>query len=442
MTEPSITPEVQPAVRRGLMRHRTLVKLGGIAALASLLLVPLALLVPVVEDRAALRDGAVADIQRDWGRAQSIVGPVVVIPLERGVAFVFPDTLRVNGEVVPQRRHRGIYEAIVYTARLEISGTFHRPAPAELGVPAEQIRWDQAYLALGVTDLRGTATEVSLRWGATRHAMRPGSQLERFVSGVHTPITLTDGETAFALDLPVHGSDGIRFAPLGVQNEVSLRSPWPNPSFAGAFLPTTRDITDDGFTSTWAVSHYGRDFGQYAIATLPYGIDPSLFGVDLEPGIDSYRSVDRAIRYGVLFVVLAFMSFFLFEVISRTRIHPFQYAMIGLALGVFFLLLLALSELAPFAVAYGAAAAGTIALVASYMVPVLKTGTRTLVAAAILAASFAVIYVVLQAEDYALLAGSLVVFAALAVTMRLTRRLDWYGEDEAGTATPPQAPTA
>ena len=152
--------------------------------------------------------------------------------------------------------------------------------------------------------------------------------------------------------------------------------------------------------------------------------------MNLLPGIDSYRSVDRAVRYGVLFIILAFMSFFLFETLSKTRIHPFQYGMVGLALGVFFLILLALSELVPFLAAYSTAAAGTIALVATYMVPVLKTGRRTIVAAAMLALSFGVLYVVLQAEDYALLAGSLVVFVALAVTMRLTRGLDWYAEDE------------
>jgi inner membrane protein len=138
--------------------------------------------------------------------------------------------------------------------------------------------------------------------------------------------------------------------------------------------------------------------------------------------------------------VLALMSFFLFEVITRNRIHPFQYAMIGVALAVFFLLLLALSELVPFVAAYSAAAAGTIGLVTMYMVPVLRTGMRTFIATALLGASFGVLYVVLQAEDYALLAGALVVFVALAITMRLTRTLDWYAEDAATSSAAPSLP--
>ncbi|NVB76820.1 MAG: cell envelope integrity protein CreD [Kofleriaceae bacterium] len=410
------------------MRHRMLVKLASIAVLALILLIPLALLMPVVHERAALRDGAVGEIEQDWGRAQTIVGPILVLPLEQGYAYAFPDELQVTGDVEPQERSRGIYSAVVYSARFAISGSFHRPTPTELGVPAETVHWDQAYVALAVTDLRGTATQVSLRWGTEARPMLPGSLLARWPSGLHASVPVGTAPIAFSLDLPVHGSEGVRFAPLGVHNEVSLRSGWPNPRFTGAFLPASRDITDEQFAATWSVSYYGRDFGQHA-RELPAAIDASLFGVDLLPGIDSYRSVDRAVKYGVLFVVLAFMSWFLFEVIARVRIHPFQYAMVGLSLGVFFLVLLALSELVPFVAAYSVASAGTIGLVTTYMLPVLKTGRRTFVATGLLSGSFAILYVVLQAEDFALLAGSLVVFVALAITMRLTRRLDWYADD-------------
>ncbi|HEX5064435.1 MAG TPA: inner membrane CreD family protein, partial [Kofleriaceae bacterium] len=136
---PSITSEVQPALRRRLARHRRLVKLGGIIVLAGALLIPLALLVPVVEERATLRDGVVAEIERDWGKQQTIIGPVVVVPLEKGVAHVFPDELHAKTVLAPEQRSRGIYAAVVYTATVELAGTFHRPTPAELGVPAEQV---------------------------------------------------------------------------------------------------------------------------------------------------------------------------------------------------------------------------------------------------------------------------------------------------------------
>jgi inner membrane protein len=438
MTEPSstpnpIAPEVQPsaALQRKLARHRMLVKLGGIATLALLLLIPLALLMPIVQERAALRDGAVSEIQRDWGREQQVIGPILVIPTSQGPTYAFPDELHIKTELAPEERHRGIYASIVYAAQLDIEGSFHRPSPTDLNVAPEQIFWNQAYVAIAITDLRGTGTQVVLRWGTADAAMLPGSELPRWTSGVHAPVTIPDKDIKFALSLPVHGSQGITFAPLGIHNDVKVHSKWRNPSFVGAYLPESRTVTDDGFDAAWSVSYYGRDFGQYSKADLPVGMEQMMLGVNLLPGIDSYRSVDRAVRYGVLFIVLAFMSFFLFEVVAKTRIHPFQYAMVGLALGVFFLILLAISELAPFAAAYAIAAAGTVGLVATYMVPVLKTGRRTLVAAGLLGASFGVLYVVLQADDYALLAGSLVVFVALAVTMRITRALDWYAEDEA-----------
>jgi inner membrane protein len=429
MSEPSIAPEVPRTLSRRVLRHRMLVKLSGIAVLALVLLIPLALLMPVVDDRARLRDGAAAEIEDTWGRAQTVIGPVLVIPLEKGVAYAFPDELRAKTKLAPEERSRGIYSAIVYTAQLDLAGSFHRPTPAEIGVPVEQIYWDRAYVAVAVSDLRGTGTQVVLQWGTEQRAMLPGSYLQRWPSGVHTGVTIGDAPVTFALSLPVRGSGGVRFAPLGIKNDVAVESSWPNPSFAGAFLPATREVRDDGFTATWNVSYYGRDFGQVGQGELPSTIDGSLFGVDLLRGIDNYRSVDRAVRYGVLFVVLAFMSIFLFEVLAKLRIHPFQYAMVGLALGVFFLILLALSELVPFVVAYPAAAIGTIALVVMYMVPVLKSGRRTAIAAALLGLSFAVLYVVLQADDYALLAGSLVVFVGLGITMRLTRALDWYAED-------------
>ena len=427
MNEPSIAPAVQP-VPPPKWRSPIIVKLGLITGLALALLIPLALLQPVVAGRAGLHAEAVAEIDSEWGASQTIVGPLLVVPLEQGVGYVFPDELKVGGALAPETRHRGIYEAIVYAATFKVDGTFRRPTPAELGVPAAQIHWDQAYVAIAVTDLRGTGTQVILDWGSTKQAFLPGSLIQRSPGGLHVPVALTADSVAFSFELPVHGSQGVRFAPLGVHNDVTLKSSWPNPSFTGAFLPRTHDVSADGFVATWSVSNYGRDFGQVVHGDLPTGVDGALFGVNLLPGVDSYRSVDRAVQYGVLFVVLAFMSFFLFEVVAKVRIHPFQYAMVGLALGVFFLILLALAELVPFVIAYSAATAGTIVLVVSYMLPVLKTGKRTGIAAALLGASFSVLWVVLQAEDYALLTGSLVVFAALAVTMRLTRKLDWYAE--------------
>jgi inner membrane protein len=444
LPERPIEPIVTPPKSSVVARHRMLAKLVCIAVLSGGLLVPLTLLSPVIDNRAAERDAAITEIQRDWGSEQTIVGPVLVLPTNDGKqVYALPDSLRITGELQPQMRSRGIYDAVVYVASLQLEGTFHRPLPEELGVAPDQIKWDRAYVAIMVSDLRGVGDVLKLRWGSQDVVLDPESLLGLWESsGLHAPVAVGSGTTAFALALTIRGSTGLRVAPLGMHDEVSLHGAWPNPSFVGAFLPTSRSLSD-GFNASWQMSHYGRDYAQHGTGALPSEqLRASVFGVDLLPGIDGYRSVDRSIRYGALFIVLVIASFFLFEVSTRARIHPFQYTMIGLALAEFYLLLLALSELLPFAAAYAGASCGTIASIVLYMVPVLKTGARTAIAAALLAASFIVLYVILQAEDYALLAGSLVVFGVLATTMRLTRRIDWYGADDAAPPKPsaPMAP--
>src|SRR5262245_31651180 len=240
---PPLTPEAIPP--KPLVRNRNLVKLGVIAGLALVLLIPLMLLEPVVTDRMVRRDEAVHEIQNSWGASQTIIGPILILPLPQGLIYVLPDDLAVDGDLAPQVRSRGIYDAIVYTTTLRVSGTFRRPSPTELGVPAEQVAWDRAYVALGLSDLRGIGGGVSIHWGAANLPFLPGTELAGLVrTGLHAPVTPPPaGATVpFSVELALHGSDGIRFAPLGVKNEVTLRSPWPHPRFTGMFLPATRDV--------------------------------------------------------------------------------------------------------------------------------------------------------------------------------------------------------
>jgi inner membrane protein len=441
---PGLARAAVPHVRRDRQRYRTLIKLGGIAALALVLLVPLALLLPVVRERMELRDGAVREMQQAWGAPQTIIGPVVVVPVavpdrpgSAPYVYVLPEELVIDGTLVPEERARGIYHGVVYSAKLSLSGSFRFPTAGELDVPPEQVRWDQAFVALAVPDLRGVNDTIYLRWGETHIAFQSGSGLDVLASGIRAPVPPPSAAStvAFAVDLPVRGSVGMSFAPLGARDNVTLRSAWPNPRFGGAFLPTRRDVGATGFSASWLMSHYGRPFGQLGRGPLPLeDIVSSAFGVDLLVGIDAYRSVERATKYGVLVVVFVFLCFFLFEAVAGVRVHPFQYAMVGLAVAIFFVLLLAVSEVVAFPLAYAGAAAATTLLISFYARSVLRSGRRTLAIAAALGSSFGLLYFILQAEDYALLAGSVAVFAALAVAMRLTRRIDWYAED--GVAAP------
>ena len=299
--------------------------------------------------------------------------------------------------------------------------------------------WDDALVSFAIPDLRGVKETLNLKWGANGHPLLPGSKLKGFQSGVFASVSgLRESDSAipFRLELTFNGSGGLSFAPVGSQNTVKLSSPWPDPSFQGAFLPTERKVTWDGFKAIWQISYYGRDYAQQwtdqdASAGLnPTSVENSLFGVNLLSGIDAYRNVERAIKYGMLFLVLVFTAFFLFEVLSSLRIHPFQYTLVGAAFCLFYLGLLSLSEFIPFGFSYLAASATTTLLICYYSVKVLQSGKRTFIIAGLLAAIYGFLYIALQLQDYSLLFGTAGLFAVLAIVIGVTRNINWYARDQ------------
>jgi inner membrane protein len=269
----------------------------------------------------------------------------------------------------------------------------------------------------------------------------PGSKLKGFASGVHARVAglrENTGDIALRLDLTVNGSGGIRFTPAAGENRIRFSSPWPDPSFQGAFLPAERTVGATGFEAAWQLSQYGRDYAQQwtdqdaAAGLTPNSVAGSLFGVNFLAGIDAYRNVERAIKYGVLFIALMFAVFFLFEILCGLRLHPLQYTLVGLALGLFYLGLLSRSEFIAFGWAYAAAAAATTLLIAYYGIRVLRSGWRTLLIVAMLAAIYGFLYIALQLQDYSLLFGAAGLFVVLAVLFHATRNIDWYARDENG----------
>jgi len=241
--------------------------------------------------------------------------------------------------------------------------------------------------------------------------------------------------TEFSIPLDINGSEGIFFAPFGVQNVVNLKSNWPDPGFRGAFLPATRSVRPDGFDASWRVSYYGRDYPQQWESRggndryTTKSVGESRFGAQFLSVLDAYRYVERSIKYGVLFLVLVFTTFFLFEVTARQKIHPFQYLMVGAALCLFYLLLLSISEFIGFSWAYLAAAVASIVLITWYCRFFLGGGVRTMMIGAGLAGVYLFLYITLRQQDYALLMGAIALFIVLAVVMYVTRKVDWYARD-------------
>jgi inner membrane protein len=437
--------------------------MAGVAVLILLLLIPLSMVRSVLQERLGRRNEAVAEITSSWGRDQKLFGPVLIVPYRYTVkswkeqpaaggkiekvevmdqvtanAYFLPTNLTIAGDITPKQLRRGIYQAVVYSGKLKFDGQFARPDFGSLRIEEKNVLWDDALVTFAIPDLRGVKETLALKWGANAYPLLPGCKLRGFQSGVFANVGgLRESAAAipFQMELTLNGSGGLTFAPVGAQNTVKLTSPWPDPSFYGSFLPTERKVTRDGFDATWRVSFYGRGYPQQwtdqdAAAGLNSGsAEASFFGVSFLSGIDAYRNTERAIKYGALFIVLIFAAFFLFEILGALKIHPFQYAVVGAALCLFYLGLLSLSEFIPFGLSYLAAAGVTTLLICFHSAKMLKSGPRTLIVAGLLAGIYGFLYIALQLQDYALLLGTGGLFAVLAVVIRLTRNIDWYARD-------------
>ncbi len=412
--------------------------------------VPLFFVFIALADRREYANTAAMDIARGWGGSQIVGGPALAIPYVvtesqrnaegiatsvdvRRVAVFLPKLLTAKANTETATRSRGIFEVNVYTADLVLDGTFGAPDFSQLGFTPKSIVWDQAVLLLSISDLQGLSENVSVSWGTTKAVVpfRPGllSELAAF-SGINARVALTPsgGEVPFSIAVKLRGTNDLQFSAAGETTEVSAKGNWPHPSFQGNFLPVTRDISGEGFSAAWRVPHLARNLPQASPTSdnLLGGLNSAIFGVSFYQPVNFYLLVERALKYAILFIGLAFLSFFLIETLSGAPIHGVQYLLIGGAQVVFYLLLLSLSEQIGFDLAYSAAAASTVMLISFYAWSSLKSAMRGLVVFAVLSVLYALLFLLLKQEDYALVIGASAAFAAIAVTMYVTRNVDWY----------------
>lgn len=439
------------------MNRSLTIKLGAIALLILLLLIPLLMIDGIIDDRQQRRDGVLEDIARSSSYSQQISGPVMVVPYrkvirtwktrekngeqylelseERGRLYFLPERFELDGQVQTELRARGIYEARLFHAENRISG--HFSLPAQLGITEDftDYHFDAPFLAIGISDIRGIENALKLELGSQRLDFVPGTQVGWLGEGVRATLPALDTtqatELAFGFDLRLQGTGSLQVLPVGKTSRVNLAANWPHPSFIGNFLPAKREVTDQGFTADWQTSFFSTNL-QEAMSRCVSGNDCEAFngrsfGVSFIDPVDQYLKSDRAIKYALLFIVLTFAGFFLFEVLKSLAVHPVQYALVGVALAFFYLLLLSLSEHIGFALAYLLSASGCVLLIGFYVCHVLRSVRHGLSFSAGLAALYGLLYGLLSAEDYALLMGSLLLFGLLGVFMVLTRNLDWYG---------------
>lgn len=396
----------------------------------------------LIHERMQRKYEAVQEVSEKHAYSQEVTGPVLTIPYlvqykEQNTAepkwakhyyHILPHRLKIDGEVEPEIRRRGLFEVIVYGSDLDFSGDFNLEVLEKSGISKEQFQFDKAFVSLGVNDLKGVREPIKLKLGKESYMCDPGVLSQDLIhEGLHalTPINDTTESYSFEFHLALNGSEDLMFVPVGKETEVKLTSSWKDPSFDGQFLPASRTVNDKGFTANWKVLHINRNYPQ-AWKDNSYSIRGSAFGVKLQLPVDVYQKSMRVAKYAILFIVLTYLVFFFVEILNRILIHPIQYILVGLALVLFYVLVLAFSEQMNFDGAYLLSAFMTISLILFYCRSILRSWALALMTAAILVILYGFIFILIQIQDYALLFGSLGVFLILAVTMYFSRKIDWF----------------
>ena len=421
-------------------------KIISIAILILLLLIPTVMIQDLIRERQTRRDSVVEEISQKWGNRQTITGPFITVPFktffEDGAGktrfnlnylHILPETLDVTGEIEPEVRYRSLFETVVYNSALKFKGNFILPSSSQLNMDSNNILWDKAYLSLGISDMRGIQDKITIVFNESAYQAKPGLKTNDLAAaGVSAPIpTLLTHEThSFSFDLNLDGSEQLSFIPVGESNAVKINSNWPSPSFNGAFLPADREVNKNGFIAKWKILDLNKHYPQFWEGAQ-YNIAKSAFGVQLIQTADIYQRSMRLSKYSIIFLVFTFATFFFSEILNKQRIHPIQYILIGIAILVFYTLVLSLSEHMHFNYAYILSAASITLLISGYAKAIVSNSRFALTILGILTILYCYLFIVLQLEDYALLLGSLGLLIIIGTVMYLTRKINWYEHEHA-----------
>ncbi len=443
-------------------------KFIAIGLLVFLFLSGLGMLSHLVSERQQYNDQVQKSIGKDYVNPQVVLAPFIVIPQSTTIvcAMDASKNCQHNEDIIltPRQTHwqhqlkvsdqnykRGIYKATTYNDGIDIQGRF--TLPEELKTPAanQVIHWEQAKLRMTVSDLRGLSNEPILTIAGQKKSLNypKGDKVNPLgLTYIEAPMNITPQtlNIDFGLAFSLNGMSSLETIPVGEDMTVAMNANWPNPNFYGAALPQ-KNIQPQNFSAAWQSTYIANQNTNLLTSCLITGSEQncaalkdtqnSAFAVKLIDGVDTYTMTDRTLKYALLFLLITFGTFFLFEVLKKLQIHPVQYSLVAAALGLFYLLLISFSEHVGFAIAYLGSSIACVALISFYVYYVLKGLGRTLLLSAILSAMYGALYVILQSEDMTLILGSLLVFALLAITMFLTRHVNWY--DTAATPITPSS---
>jgi len=442
--------------RRNRFSQSLTFKALTILTLTLLLLIPKAMITGLIEERQYRSRETVREINKKWSDPQTICGPVLTVPyyakvvedeiidnkIHKKVSYesrklsLMPNVLNINVKLFPENKYYGIYKATPYKSEVQISGDFSNFNKLEENYHLDDIDLDDVYILIGIYDLKGLVSNAEFTFNDNIYFAESEGHTDWF-SGNTLKIPLKDftktenGENKFYCNLTLNGSEAIDFVPVGRTTEVTVSGEWSSPSFIGNFSPEST-IENGNFSAKWHILHFNRDIPEILSNNyhcLYYDNNYS-FGVQLIETVDHYQQNMRSAKYALMFIVLTFVAFFFVEALTKKKIHIIQYLLVGVALIIFYSLLLSISEQIGFALAYLIAGIATIGLIAFYAYSVFKNKTQTSILTLILCMLYTFLYVILQLENLSLLIGSIGLFVILGIIMYVSRKISWYKDDK------------
>ena len=426
------------------IKNSVSIKIATITVLVIILLIPMSMIKSIIKERELQREKAIKEVSNKWAGNQTVLGPVLTIPVIYEVSpnlvpnnqvtkyiHILPEKINYKTKIEPKKLNRGIYEIVVYQSDLRTNGTFTLPDLTAYN-DAKEIQLDKAFVSVGISDLKGIKNQLSLNWNGENKKIEPGSKVNFINSGISIPInnlsTIQNKILPFNMDMKLQGSQSLSFIPVGNSTKVEIESPWDSPSFFGNFLPDDREISKEGFHANWNVLELNRNFSQVWTSDTSQDIKMknSKFGVDLKLPMDDYQKTMRSAKYAIMTLALTFITFFLVEVLNKRKIHPLQYILIGAALCIFYILLISISEHSNFNFAYLISSTAVILLITLYSFSVVKKLPISALISFMLMIIYGFVFVILQLADYALLMGSIGLVLILGLTMFFTRNINWY----------------
>ena len=433
----------------------TTAKMMLVGVLTLVLLIPLEFVKNLIAERSVRQKEVIQETSKKWGESIYFYGPILKIPYkthsesltvdqqtkqtikqitsETKYAYFFPDELKNASKVnMAEPLKRSLYKSNVFKAQMNFSGNYTKPNFDIEGIADADILWDKATILIRTTDMKSIKSQVNVKLGQNTYRFEPVQTAQNdSVTSLETKVVdiqdlQNNAKLDFKFDINYNGSQRITIAPIGKTTEAKMTSDWHSPSFMGNYIPDEKNkqISASGFEAQWQVLHLNRPFAQQSFDILP-DLQRYAFGVDFLIPVDEYQQNERAAKYGFLVIGLTFLIFFLIQSISKIGIHIFQYSMIGLALIMFYTLLISITEHSSFSLAYIIAGSSVVALISLYSISILKNRKFPAFIGISLTVLYTFIYVIIQLEDYALLVGSIGLFAILSAVMYFSRKIDW-----------------